>query len=115
MKCTCREQGADGTTKHTEMSDVQIYYMFSNKIIRACTNHLRNYASSSAWGVLDPAKWHCMQCGSILVITAIPQGEGRVCRKCKILYTIHGTGVDGSLFIAGAETYRNRLEPKEHE
>jgi len=53
-----------------------------------------------------PEKWYCMKCGHPLITIKLdePQGESPVCLDCKILYSIHGTGVDGSLFVAGAET-----------
>lgn len=56
---------------------------------------------------MEFSDWHCMKCGHSLTVvhTKIPAGEATVCMLCNILYTIHGTGVEGSLFMAGAETF----------
>ena len=58
----------------------------------------------ATWDAEPRHAWFCPKCGRCLVDIKLDEGEVTCCLECKIRYTIHGTGVDGSLFLIGAET-----------
>jgi hypothetical protein len=49
---------------------------------------------------------YCIKCGHKLVLIKLDEGEFPCCIPCKIRYTIHGTGAEGSLFVVGAESLK---------
>ena len=52
---------------------------------------------------MEDEKWYCMKCARQLVQIQLDEGPKFACLDCKVMYTIHGTGAEGSLFVAGCE------------
>lgn len=55
----------------------------------------------------------CPLCGGHLVDIKLDEGEFPSCFDCKVRYTIHGTGVGGSLFVIGADVLIIHFDPVE--
>lgn len=67
---------------------------------------LEDNADCSVGGLPEKTNWFCPKCGKALVEVKLNAGAFPSCLFCGIKYTIHGTGVDESLFVLGAETLK---------